>query len=698
MYEFKDITQVVEASESVLPSEALMINGEYIENLIPGYRTLNVAGRESLSPEIETFSTGSRDGSTLKSKRYPERIITITYQLIAQSNEAFREAFNTLGKVLNVEDAELIFNDEQDKYFIGTPCTIEEVEPGRNAVVGKFEILCADPFKYSVYEYEAEADLVENSILVDYKGTYKAFPILQADFFKENEISEDGETVQGLTGAGDCGYVGFFNEDEKIIQVGDVDEVDGEENAFSPSQTLILDYFDYEGSWGTAAKKLWTLNNGVVFPDTVVQSGNVANAEAPQRIIKINSKHKTTTILNKAKSTSSEPTFYYTVTVKTSARAENKIKLSFAVTAALGRSSSYFGNGYTLKGSLYVAGQWHDFTFKNSSTRWEGTSGHTVNISVTVDNLTASTSSITGIKFKAFRGDSLGTAGTLASTSCSSVPIPYYEYTREHTCYLAASSYGEKTRPNIFHGASISRDIPADASGAVGAANFSFSYTHQMCVKEGAQKYGQRGAFQVVLSDKDRNQVARIRIEKKSIGKTADLIFSAKNFTKTYTNAVDMVYKTDYLSPNNKDNVKSCSIEKSGDSITFKAVGKTFTWRNEALIDVAVTKITFSFEALASCEALGYNGIGQIEFRKNYCDTFKDIPNKFGSGDCVEVDCASGEIFLNGVPKPELGALGNDWETFYLKPGLNQIGVAYSDWIEADYAPTFKVRYREVFL
>lgn len=46
MYKFIDTNEV---SESVLPSEALNMNGEYIEHLIPGYRTLSVRGRESLS-------------------------------------------------------------------------------------------------------------------------------------------------------------------------------------------------------------------------------------------------------------------------------------------------------------------------------------------------------------------------------------------------------------------------------------------------------------------------------------------------------------------------------------------------------------------------------------------------------------------------------------------------------------------------
>lgn len=42
MYEFVDTNQA--GSKNSLPSEALQIDGEYIENLIDGYRTLYVTG------------------------------------------------------------------------------------------------------------------------------------------------------------------------------------------------------------------------------------------------------------------------------------------------------------------------------------------------------------------------------------------------------------------------------------------------------------------------------------------------------------------------------------------------------------------------------------------------------------------------------------------------------------------------------
>ena len=110
-------------------------------------------------------------------------------------------------------------------------------------------------------EYEAEPlDGDKGTILVDYGGTYESFPILEADFYQETE----GEDTT-LTGHGDCGYVAFFNEQEKIIQIGDPDEEDGS-NVYAKSQTLINQTFELADDWGTAAKALWSQNTGKMLP------------------------------------------------------------------------------------------------------------------------------------------------------------------------------------------------------------------------------------------------------------------------------------------------------------------------------------------------------------------------------------------------------------------------------------------------
>ena len=77
-----------------------------------------------------------------------------------------------------------------------------------------------------------------------------------------------------MTGHGDCGYVAFFNEQEKIIQIGDPDEEDGS-NVYAKSQTLINQTFESADDWGTAAKALWSQNTGKMLPSDGVAAGSI---------------------------------------------------------------------------------------------------------------------------------------------------------------------------------------------------------------------------------------------------------------------------------------------------------------------------------------------------------------------------------------------------------------------------------------
>lgn len=531
MYNFIDTTEVSESV--VLPSEALQINGQYIENLIDGYRTLGVVGREALSPELSYYETGVRDGSTLQSKRYPARIIIVSYQLIAKSNEAFREAYNKLGKILNVENAQLIFNDEPDKFYTGTPSTIGEVEPGRNVVVGEIEILCTDPFKYSVEEYEVEADS-DSTFLIDYKGTYKSYPKVQAEFFKETEVADDGETANTLSSGGECGYVAFFDGNENILQFGDPEEAESE--AAAPSQTLINQTFRSGTAWGTTAKSLWTVNKAGIVPSYMTLGGNVAMTSA------------------------SSP-----------------------------------GNG-----------------------KW---------------------------------------------------------------C-LAAYDYGTGSN---WHGASITRQIGADQSGEVGAVDFFLQGELFFGIaKDVAHGSKQFGSIRVQVSDSKGKEIVGFRLCKAMVGRQAHL-FLYVNGNLVETEPVDVLYS---------QIIRSFYIRKNGANVQFNIKSFMRRFTDGDIAETKATQVTISFEKSGTKLSMYSNGISYVKFTKNNCV----VPNKFGSNDVLEADCNSGEVLLNELAAPELGALGNDWEEFCLKPGINQFKFAYSDWVNAKHAPIPKIKYREVYL
>ncbi len=249
MYKFVNTTE--QPDSALLPSEALRFNGEWLEDIIPGYRTLYVTGRELLESEIISQQVGLADGSRYQGKRHPSRTITVTYQLVAENATAFRVAYNKLCGVLDAENAELIFNDEPDKYFIGTKADAREVDPGRNQVVSSIDFYCADPFKYSTtlkYVTNKSGSGYTDTIELTNDATEAAFLNVSATMKSEN------------------GYLGLVLDD-RFYQVGNPEEVDGETR--ERSEKLFDDHF--------TADRGWLLNQGVTPPVTPVrkQTGTV---------------------------------------------------------------------------------------------------------------------------------------------------------------------------------------------------------------------------------------------------------------------------------------------------------------------------------------------------------------------------------------------------------------------------------------
>ena len=755
MYKFIDVNETSEGT--LLPSEALQINGEFIENLIKGYRTLSVTGREALSLEIETKETGNRDGSELKYKRYPARTITVKYQLITESAEAFREAFNKLADILNVQNAELVFNDETDKFFTGTPSYIGEVKAGVNSVVGEFDLLCLDPFKYSVTEYEAEPTLDGNSILIDYGGTYKSFPILEANFYKDETTANND---------GDCGFVAFFNENEDIIQMGDPEEENSGD--YEKSQTLINPYFTNTSAWNDQTEQEWAENSGFVLPADMVQGGSAGMVPASYEAIK--DVATSGTLLTK-ESTQAKPNIKYTVTAKASGREEDRINVQVTVAAYVkgvtqttyenaatagmaiklpsagtliykssditsaaariygtyylwdtsvknGRvritshkeyvgntneitgwvnvkdagislqgnkvvTTSGLGTGYGLKASIQLGSSgWKSVTLKEESASWKPNATYSKTLDIEIKKLEPDTTEIEDIKFKVERTDDTDDkVGIIEETDCIDLEISAF-IERVATAYcLGATSYGASN--NKWHGVSITKALPADAAGEVGAQNFTLTYNPRFKEDEAEDGIKQYGANQVQITAADGSHICGFRLFKNTVGRKYSFAF--------YVDGKQ-------ISTGSTSTISSISITKVGKKVSY-VMGNSSGYINTPSVEnKKAAKITFAFEQYALQPAMLYNGLYWAKFVKDNCETFKDIPNKFTTNDVLEADCYTGEIKLNGVPSAALGAIGNDWEKFYLKKGINQLGFAYSEWIKAGCEPSFKIRYREVFL
>lgn len=190
-----------------LPTEAMSYNGVYLENEIDGYRTLSVTGRELMESEVTDQEIDGMDGSYYRYKTTPARTITVKYQLRARGSREFRDAFNKMNKLLSGEQVKVIFNDESDKYFIGTKTSNTQVDGGSNNVIGEIEIYCSDPRKYSTTEKEFTA--TDGVLNIVNEGTVP--------------VSVDYD----ITTTSETGYIGLVSE-EGIMQYGKIEELDGE--------------------------------------------------------------------------------------------------------------------------------------------------------------------------------------------------------------------------------------------------------------------------------------------------------------------------------------------------------------------------------------------------------------------------------------------------------------------------------------
>ena len=197
-------------------------NGVYLENEIDGYRTLSVTGRELMESEVTDQEIDGMDGSYYRYKTTPARTITVKYQLRARGSREFRDAFNKMNKLLSGEQVKVIFNDESDKYFIGTKTSNTQVDGGSNNVIGEIEIYCSDPRKYSTTEKEFTA--TDGVLNIVNEGTVP--------------VSVDYD----ITTTSETGYIGLVSE-EGIMQYGKIEELDGETYKQSEWLASIDDFY-----------------------------------------------------------------------------------------------------------------------------------------------------------------------------------------------------------------------------------------------------------------------------------------------------------------------------------------------------------------------------------------------------------------------------------------------------------------------
>lgn len=242
-----------------LSVDAVKINGRYIEDIVPGYKTIKSVGRETVDRELDSFDLKG-DGALLRSTRYGARQIEVQYVVQRDTMAQMREAMEEVKAALDVIEAEFIFNGDAEYYFTGTPTYDESITEVWNGLVGAFVINCMDPFKYSVAEKEVIAQ--GGQFNINYDGTYKTYPTLTAEF--PAVYDSDGNQ----TNTSECGYVGFVDAHGDVLQFGDPEQTDWADVVHPATRPLNQKFTSING---------WTLNGSQTLTGTQVGTAGITS-------------------------------------------------------------------------------------------------------------------------------------------------------------------------------------------------------------------------------------------------------------------------------------------------------------------------------------------------------------------------------------------------------------------------------------
>ena len=234
--------------------------------------------------------------------------------------------------------------------------------------------------------------------------------------------------------------------------------------------------------------------------------------------------------------------------------------------------------------------------------------------------------------------------------------------------------------------------LPSDSEGRKGAKNF-YSYFHLIFY---AGLMGQTGEMCINWLTEDNKLIAGVCWYKTdTTGNTGNYeLWANGKVLHTYS------YTTSHLGNQNPWywDWGHCDLRKEGNKLTFYYWGGYPSYIIPEVENMECTKIQIAIKQYGNrggSSFMTYMGVNDFVFDKMNVEKWRDVPNKFSNGDLFIVDCSTGDVTLKGLPQYGLGALGNDWEKFNLKPGINQIKCVYSEWATK---PDLKLKYREAFL
>lgn len=166
-------------STAVRSKSAMSFGGVWLDEVIEGYKTLNVEGRETISYNLTTAGNlDGRDGTVVYAKSLTPRTLTVTYEMKGNTPEEYQRNYAKLNEILHTtKDAEIRFNDDPFIYY-GQVSAKSLPEAGRLVQVQTFDIICQNPYRYGDPSTVSSSGVIE---LGEAFGTHPANPEIKVE-------------------------------------------------------------------------------------------------------------------------------------------------------------------------------------------------------------------------------------------------------------------------------------------------------------------------------------------------------------------------------------------------------------------------------------------------------------------------------------------------------------------------------------
>ena len=262
------------------------------------------------------------------------------------------------------------------------------------------------------------------------------------------------------------------------------------------------------------------------------------------------------------------------------------------------------------------------------------------------------------------------------------------KYVKESTNegYATTKDYGSG---NSWHGASLTKIVPKDVNNKY-PVNWKVAYRFDFNTDGAVFKGVQVGHTSVTMVDEHDDIICSIIFEDTS------------PVNEYYYMAVFIgnknVWHTDSTFPMAKKGVTArgdygpaVTAEKIGNQVTIRfnnfGICKTFYVDNP---EAELRKITWYGAAYKDNFHTENNVLRALHVIKHNVERYEDIPNYFSNGDIVEIDGASGSVYINDAYDTDVADIGS--QPLLLPPGQHTLGIITSSFASV---PDVEVTYQE---